>query len=395
MASGFVNDPVNDAWAAKFSKPNGTLETSQEGHLAFVPAGLPPSIAHDRALVRLLAAAERRVGELKGKCSRLKNPHVLMRAHLKREAVLSCRIEGTLASLDDLNRHEAFGSFGARDARDRLAEVINYVNALDESLEKIKDPDQKLDLEILRNAHKILMAGVRGHNTPGMFRNQQNWIVKGRAGRSSVVYAPPPPEKIAGLLRDLEGFLQTDGLTASPLIQCAIAHYQFESIHPFLDGNGRTGRLLVTLLLSKTGALPEPVLSLSSFFESHRTEYYRGLQRVSQKGKWGDWIRFFLLAIATQADEALASTDKLLYIQDKYASLLRDRNATSNAMRLMKDLFANPYTTIPWAQKSLKVTYPTAKHTVTALMEAGILEEIGVYGRRRTFVAPGIEKALE
>lgn len=393
MAPGFVNDPVNDAWAAKFSKPNGTLETSQEGCLAFVPAGLLPSIAHDRALVRLLAEAERRVGELKGKCSRLENPHILMRAHLKREAVLSCRIEGTIASLDDLNRHEAFG-ISARDAGDRLAEVLNCVSALDESLEKIRRPDQKLDLEILRNAHRILMHGVGHDKTPGLFRRRQNWIARGRAGRESVVYAPPPPEKIAGLLRDLEGFLQTDGLTASPLIQCAIAHYQFESIHPFLDGNGRIGRLLVTLLLSK-GVMPEPVLYLSSFFERHRAEYYQGLLRVSQKGKWGDWIKFFLLAIATQAGEALASIDKLLYIQDKYAALLRDRNAASNATRLVEGLFANPYTTIPRAQKSLNVTYPTAKRAVTALLEAGILAEAGAYGGRRTFVAPEIKEASE
>ena len=218
---GKYNEPTWDS--SKFTKPNGSFEANIDNQLTFVPNLLPPNISYDNELIMLLARAERKVGELKGKGDELKNSHILIRAYLKREAILSSKIEGTLASLEDLNKQEAVGNIGEKMAKSlRLREVINYVNALESALEEIKKPNHIIDLNVVKTAHKILMTRVRGHDkNPGEFRVQQNWIIETQ-GKQKIIYTPPPPEKILDLLKNLETFIQSEHKQTSALVQCAI-----------------------------------------------------------------------------------------------------------------------------------------------------------------------------
>ncbi len=387
------NEPV---WNLdEFTKPNGIFVSNQKNQITFLPTKLPPTIDYDGELIMLLAKAERKIGELKGKGNELANPNILIRAYLKREAVLSSKIEGTLASLEDLNRQEAIGNIG-KNEMDHLGlkEVRNYVDALENSLDKIKGGKQ-VDLDLLRDAHKKLLKGVRGEDKhPGRFRDGQNWIVKRQGTISEIIYTPPPPEKILELLNNLQTFFQADHDAISPLVQCAIIHYQFEAIHPFLDGNGRIGRLLLPLILYEKGLLPQPLLYLSAFFDKHREEYYNGLLEVSQKSRWSEWIKFFLQAFSSQADETIKNIQKLSDLRKKYVVTLKDRNASSNAIFLMEYLFNNPYITIPNAGKFLRITYPAAKNTVMALVNAGILKQTDIKFTSKVFLAEEIEENL-
>lgn len=381
---------------SKFTKPNGKLEASKDGQLAFIPRDLPPEVTYDQETIMLLAKAERKVGELKGKGSELENPHILIRAYLKKEAVLSSKIEGTLASLEDLNKQEAVGNIGKRDMEGlRLMEVINYVTALETSLDALQSPGRHVDLNILKEAHKKLMEGVRGHDkNPGQFRSQQNWIIKTQGTKREIVYTPPPPEMVIKLLENLEEFFQTNYENISVLMQCAIVHYQFEAIHPFLDGNGRIGRLMLPLLLYEKEILPEPLLYLSAYFDKHREEYYGGLLVVSQKSRWRDWIKFFLRAFIEQADEAIDNIQKLVVLMRKYKEILRKKNTSSNVVLLMEHLFANPYITIPRAMEFLNITYPSAKNAVMVLIEARILKQTNIRYKSKVFIAEEIEETL-
>lgn len=379
-----------------YTKPNGKFVTIGENQTAFVPVNLPPRVTYDREMIMLLSKAERMVGELKGKGGELENPHILLRAYLKRDAVLSSKIEGTLASLEDLNRHEAVGNILKKSQDDlRLFEVINYVNALEWALKKVRDENRDVDLHIVQEAHRILMTGVRGQEkNPGKLRNQQNWIVKERGRRSRVVYTPPPPSEVPNLLRNLEKFLQKDHSNIPVLLQCAMIHYQFEAIHPFLDGNGRVGRLLLPLILSRRGLLPEPLLYLSAFFDVHLKEYYDGLLEVSRKSRWSSWIKFFLHAFATQAKETINGIQKMVDLQKRYRNMLNDRNASGKTNMLMEKLFENPYVTITGAKKFLDVSYPTARSVIITLADAGILKKIDITHKSKLFVAWEIEDVL-
>ncbi len=399
MHTKFVKDDYNDQeWSNKnkFTKPNGIFEPNRQNHTTFVPTKLPPSFFYDHELVMLLAKAERKVGELKGKGSELSNPYILVRAYLKREAVLSSKIEGTLASLEDLNKHEAVGNIGKSESEHlRLREVLNYVSALEKSLAKIRDGKRKVDLDLIKEAHKELLTGVHGEDkSPGEFRKTQNWIVTIKGTTQEINYTPPSPEKIPELLDNLQAFFQTNHDSMSALIQCAIIHYQFESIHPFLDGNGRIGRLLLPLILYEKRLLPEPLLYLSAYFDKYQQEYYNGLLAVSQKSKWREWIKFFLKAFAEQADETIKSIQKLLDLQKKYKDVIRQQNTSSNVLLLAEHLFANPYITIPNAMKFLDVTYPTAKNVVMTLVNVGILTQTNIVYKSKVFLAEEIEENL-
>ena len=385
------NDPV-PADLKTYTKPNGRFVANSDNQLTFLPQDLPPQVTYDKEMIMLLAAAERSVGELKGKGGELENPHILLRSYLKREAVLSSRIEGTLASLDDLNRYEVVGSIGRRNADSlRLLEVINYVSALELALERVSEGGRDIDLGIIQETHKILMTGVRGQEkSPGEFRDRQNWIISGRR----VIFAPPPPEGIPALLRSLEGFILERHDDIPALVQCAMIHYQFEAIHPFRDGNGRIGRLLLPLILHRKGLLPEPLLYLSAFFERHSDEYYGGLLDVSRKSRWGRWIKFFLRAFAVQAEETIGGIQRLVELQRQYSRILHERNASGNAVLLMGRLFENPYVIVPDAKKFLDTSYQTANSAVTALVKAGILDRTDIVSRSRVFLAKGIGEAL-
>lgn len=379
----------------KFTKPNGSFKNVR-GQKTFIPKKIHPPMFYDSEFVMLLAKAERKIGELKGKSSGLENIQILIKGYLKREAVSSSKIEGTLASLEDLNKHEVLDNISKDDmANLRLVEVINYEKALKEALEQIKKPDQKIDLKILKTAHHRLMKGVRDQDKkPGEFRQQQNWIVKTKGVKQQIIYAPPHPEIISELLKDLEIFLQTEHEQILGLIQCAIIHYQFEAIHPFLDGNGRIGRLLLPLLLYKKNILPKPLLYLSAYFDKHKEEYYKGLLEVSQKSKWREWIKFFLRGFIEQADETIKNIQRLENLRRQYKEKFKKKKSNINAILLMEHLFANPYITIPKAVEFLDVTYPSAKKAVMTLVEMNILKQTSIFYKSKVFVAKEIELSV-
>jgi len=388
------NDLVWDT--SRFTKPNGIFDSNQQNQKTFIPHDLPPSITYDSEFIMLLAKAERKVGELKGKGDELANPHILIKAYLKQEAVLSSKIEGTLTSLEDLNKHEAIGNIGKDDADFlRLREVLNYVKALEVSMVAMRKGRQ-VTLDLIKNAHKMLLDNVRGEDkSPGEFRCKQNWIVRTTGRRSKIVYTPPPPEKLSVLLDSLQTFIQTTHDEIPVLVQCAMIHYQFEAIHPFLDGNGRIGRLILPLILYEKGLLPRPLLYLSAYFDRHLQEYYDELLDISRQSKWDDWIKFFLQAFAEQSDKTIKGIQKIADLQKSYKNLLRGQTRSSNALFLMEHLFENPYITIPGAAVFLKISYPAAKKTIMTLVDAGILNPVDIAHRSKVFLAKEIEAILD
>lgn len=379
-----------------FTKPNGTIVPNSEGYGAFVPKLLPPAFYYDNELIHLLSKAEVKIGELKGIGDFLNNPSTLIRRYLKREAVLSSKIEGTLASLSDVLQHEALGNITAKESqRLRLHEVLNYMTALEDNLKVIRKEHKPITLEMIKKAHGQLMLGVRGYDKkPGEFRTVQNWIVGyGQTAKNST-YTPPPPEYLDELLQNLENFLNNPPDNMPVLIQCAIIHYQFEAIHPFEDGNGRIGRVLISLLLSEKNILPQPLLYLSAYFEKNIKDYYKGLLSISQKSKWREWIKFFLRAIAEQAEITIQSIHALIRLQNAYKEQLKQIHASGSALHLLESLIETPYMTIPRAEKILSVTYPSAKNAVETLVKIGILEEIPMRYKSRVFRAAKIEEIL-
>ncbi|MBI3450764.1 MAG: Fic family protein, partial [Acidobacteria bacterium] len=261
--------------------PPGRKIRTPEGYAAFVPAPLPPDLIWTPALVSALSTADRSIGRLAGEGGRLPNPHLLIRPFVRREAVLSSRIEGTRATLGELLAAEA-GAVSDR-SPDDLREVANYVAALERGVKLLQK--LPLSLRLVRNLHGTLMQGVRGNQaTPGEFRRSQNWIGAPGADASRATYVPPPPDEMMTCLGAWEKFLHDRSLP--PLVHVALAHYQFEAIHPFLDGNGRVGRLMITLFLIERSILPAPLLYLSAFFEATRRDYYDHLRSVSERGAW-------------------------------------------------------------------------------------------------------------
>ncbi len=271
--------------AAPKHQPHGRRIRCPGGYRAYVPEPLPPRFEWSAGLAAALSAADRAVGRLAGEGRRLPNPHLLIRPFVRREAVLSSRIEGTQATLGELLAAEA-GAAVARSPAD-LREVANYVVALEYGVERLRT--LPLSLRLVRELHQRLMRGARGDAaTPGGFRRSQNWIGPAGCTLADATFVPPPPDRLMECLGAWEKFLHDD--TLPPLVHAALAHSQFEAIHPFLDGNGRVGRLLITLLLIAKGVLPSPLLYLSAFFEGTREEYYARLLGVTERGEWGEWL---------------------------------------------------------------------------------------------------------
>src|ERR1041385_1874428 len=275
-------------------------------YFAFVPAPLPPKFEWTPRLVRLLSEADRLVGKLAGEGGRLPNPHVLIRPFVRREAVLSSKIEGTQATLGELLAAEA-GAAVDRSPED-LREVGNYVVALEHGISRLKK--LPLCVRLTRELHEELMTGVQGHQAaPGRFRKIQNWIGKPGSTIATASYIPPPPGEVDPYLATWERFLHES--TLPPLVTIALAHYQFEAIHPFLDGNGRVGRLLITLFLIERQILPTPLLYLSAFFEASRRDYYDGLRAISERGAWNDWLEYFLLGVARMSEDVFSRATRI------------------------------------------------------------------------------------
>lgn len=359
------------------------------GYRAFLPPPLPPELTLDTRLIRKLSEADRAIGELAGLGRSLPNPHLLSRALMRREAVLSSRIEGTQASLSDLVLFEVEPDDAISDVR----EVYNYLQAVDHVL--AADRRLPVSLSLLREAHRILLTGTRGaHATPGEFRTSQNWIGRPGALLDTATYVPPPPERLWECLDSFEKFLHLRG-ELPPLIAIGAIHYQFEAIHPFVDGNGRVGRLLVVLLLVEWGLLPAPLLDLSAYIEPRRDTYYRGLLRVSMEGDWTGWLGFFLDVIAHQARDALCRARRLQDLREEHRARVASGRTSASALRLVDALFDVPMLTIPRAQDLLGVTHRAATTNIDRLVELGILTETRHGRRPRLFLAPEVLRALD
>lgn len=368
--------------------PAGRVMRTPKGYWAFVPNPLPPKIAYSPELASLLSRASQALGELSGLGSRLPNPHLLVAPYIRREAVLSSQIEGTQSSLSDLLLFEA--TEDARRVLPDVLEVRNYVNAMSYGLDRLAD--LPLSLRLVRELHRELMGGVRGEDkTPGEFRRSPNWI--GGANPSDAEFVPPPPDQMLEAIGDWEKFLHSENVIP-PLVACALLHYQFEAIHPFLDGNGRIGRLLITLFLCERGCLSQPLLYLSAFFVKNRDEYCRWLMRVSESGDWGGWISFFLRGVAEQASDASACSQRVLGLLDSTRERLQAHGATLTALLLLEHVFQNPFVTIPGVKRKLDVSYPTAKSAVECLEAARILAVLDDTRRPKTFWSEELFKVV-
>src|SRR5262245_15697348 len=371
-----------------FHVPNaGRVIMVPAGYAAFVPAPLPPDLTYAPRLVRALSQADAALSELSGLGRHLPNPHLLIAPYVRREAVLSSRIEGTRASLSDLLLDEAERE---RSEDADVREVRNYVTALEYGLERLRD--LPLSLRLVRELHERLMRGVHGDRaTPGEFRRSQNWIGPAGSTPVSAPYVPPPPDLMMEGLSNWERFLHDrDGFP--DLIHCAIMHEQFEAIHPFLDGNGRVGRLLITLFLVERGRLSQPLLYLSDYIEAHRQEYYDTLQRVRTEGDWLGWLQFFLVGVKETARAAAQQAGQLMDLRETYRSRLSRR---PNALRLLDALFMNPYLTAARAVQILGVSDPTARQALAVLQEDGLLSEVTGRLWRRVYLARPILEAIE
>ncbi len=369
----------------------GRLVKTPQGFWAFVPDPMPPEIELTWPLVSALSDADRALAELAGVGGTLPNPHLLIGPFLRREAVLSSRIEGTQASLSDLFFFEAAPK-QYREAYD-VREVAAYVEALEYGLKRIAT--LPLSLRFIRELHEHLMAGGRGGDrAPGEFRRVQNWIGPEGCTIDRATYIPPPPLEASSALEALEGFIHQPS-DLPPLIRLALMHYQFESIHPFLDGNGRIGRLLITLELSSEGLLPQPLLYLSEFFEQNRKEYYRLLLAVTTHGAWDKWIRFFLRGVADQSRDAIVRARKLLGLRQELRDKLQSARASALLLRLVDELFLYPAITMRRAASALQVTPRAAQLNLDKLIEAGVIEEVTGRERNRVYIARQIVEAIE
>lgn len=375
--------------ASRSPLPSGRWIQTLEGYEAFHPNPLPPKIEWTPRLVRILSQADLLLGRLAGEGKRLPNPHVLIRPFVRREAVFSSRIEGTQATLGELLAAEA-GAITER-SPDDLREVGNYVAALEHGIDRLKA--LPLSLRLVRELHEKLMTGVRGdHATQGHFRRTQNWIGRPGCTLNDASYVPPPPDALMEHLGQWESFLHDD--SQPPLLQAALMHYQFEAIHPFIDGNGRVGRLLITLLLCARGVLPEPLLYLSAFFEAARQEYYDSLRRVTEQGDWTGWIEYFLNGVARQCEDALSRAERI----NQQLSAWRDAFAGtgSKAPLLLIDLIgANPFLVPREAERRLGVAYNTIMRAIVSLEAGGVLSKVGNSRRNRVFCAKAILDILD
>jgi len=361
----------------------------QGSYAAFVPAPLPPKLDWTPRLIRVLSDADRLIGKLAGEGGRLPNPHILMRPFLQREAVLSSKIEGTQATLGELLAAEA--GVAVDRSPDDLREVGNYVVALEHGILRLTE--LPLCVRIIRELHEKLMTGVRGQQAmPGRFRKIQNWIGKPGSTLATASFIPPPPDNVETCLAAWEKFLHESDLP--PLVTIALAHYQFEAIHPFLDGNGRVGRLLITLFLIERQILPTPLLYLSAFFEAARRDYYDGLRGVSERGEWNEWLEYFLQGVARMSEDALSRAarinSKLIEWQKKVAG-----DSTNAPLRVVELLAANPFITAKGAAEKLGVAFTTAQRAIERLERLGIVKQSGDSKRDRVYCAKALLDILE
>lgn len=371
------------------TRPSGRSIRTPQGYTAFVPDPLPPTLEWTPVLTRALSDADRMIGQLAGEGGQLPNPHVLIRPFVRREAVLSSRIEGTRATLGELLAAEA--GVPVERSPDDLREVANYVKALEQGVKRLNT--LPLSLRLLRELHATLMTGVRGeHATPGEFRRSQNWIGPPGCTLANASYVPPPVEEMTECLGAWERFLHDRSLP--PLAQVALLHYQFEAIHPFLDGNGRVGRLLITLFLVEREILPTPLLYLSAFFEAARRDYYERLHGVTEHGDWESWLQYFLNGVARQSEDALGRAAKINQLLAAWRKAAAD-TSSKVPLRLVEALGVNPYITLTGAARQLKVAFTTVQRAAERLQKLGIVKEVSGQQRNRVYCATALLSILE
>ena len=355
------------------------------GYKAFIPNFLPPvpPIEIDAEMLTLLSEADRALGRLDGSTDALPNPDLFVFMYVRKEAVLSSQIEGTQASLIDVLEFES-QTLDPHKPQDAI-EVVNYIAAINYGLERLKS--LPISLRLIREIHGELMKGVRGGELqPGEFRISQNWIGSGGCSLAQATYVPPPPHEMIAVLDNLEKFLH-DSAPMPALIKMGLAHAQFETIHPFLDGNGRTGRLLITFLLCQQNILKRPLLYISYYFKKHRSEYYDRLQAVRDSGNWEGWLKFFLRGVYEVAQEAAATARDIVKMKEQHRQLVLDRlgRRAGGAMILLESLYFKPIFTVEYVQETTKLSYNNANKLVKDLSEIGLLQEITGNRRNRAF----------
>ncbi len=368
-------------------RTTGKLARIGSGELAFqafVPAPLPPEpplelTAADRALLERANQALRKLDDI---TSLLPNTSLFIYAYVRKEALVSSQIEGTQSSFADLLLFESAQVPGV--PLEDVREVSDYVAALDHGIRRLRG-GFPVSLRLVREIHSVLLRGGRGSNqTPGEFRRSQVWIGGSRPGNARFV--PPPPDRVVECMGALEKFLHCDPVAMPTLVKAALAHVQFETVHPFLDGNGRLGRLLITFILCAEGALSEPILYLSLYFKNHRQEYYDHLQGVRTHGNWEGWLRFFLQGVISTSEEAVTTTRRILALfENDRRQIEKLGRAVATTFRVHDHLQNKPITGIRDLQKELGLTYPTVASALVRMKKLRIVKELTGFKRNRVF----------
>jgi len=358
------------------------------GFKAFIPSPLPPipPVALDAELTRLLSEADRSLGRLDGIGSVLPNPDLFAAMYVRQEAVLSSQIEGTQSSLEDVLQFEVDAK-GADVPKD-VEEVVNYVRAMNFGIKRLEK--LPLSLRLIREIHAELLKGTRGaHRTPGEFRRTQNWIGSAGANLANATFVPPPVPEMKEALNKFEQFLHDDSLPV--LIHTGLAHAQFETIHPFLDGNGRVGRLLITFLLCERKILHRPLLYLSHYLKMHRAEYYDRLMAIRSDGNWDAWLKFFLRGVGEVSQEAIETARRIFALRDEHRQAINKSMGSSagSALRLLDYLYEQPIISVRLVEQHLKSSFVTANKMVEQFIKLDILNETtGRQRNRRYAYAP-------
>jgi Fic family protein len=366
----------------------GNYVKQPSGYRAFIPAPLPPDppVKMDAELTKLLSQADRVLGRLDGISSVLPNPDLFVAMYVRQEAVLSSQIEGTQSTLEDILQFEVDDK--SNDLPKDVEEVVNYVGAMNYGIKRLHE--LPLSLRLIREIHARLMEGVRGQNrTPGEFRKTQNWIGSAGADLNSATFVPPPVPDMHEALDKFEKFLHDESLPV--LIHTGLAHAQFETIHPFLDGNGRVGRLLITFLLCQRKVLHRPLLYLSHYLKAHRAEYYDRLMAIRNDGNWEAWMKFFLRGVEEVSEEAINTSRQIFGLREQHTELVNSSLSSSAAsgLRLLDYLYEQPIVNVRIVEKRLQSSFVTANKLVEQFVKLNILKETtgGQRNRRYSYVS--------
>jgi len=362
----------------------GRYARQRTGYAAFIPAPLPPDppLAFDGSLHAVLSRADQAVGRLDGVIQTVPNPNFFVYMYVRREAVLSSQIEGTQSTLEDLLAVELEPRPAWRTLPQDVDEVVRYVHAMNYGLARLSE--LPLSLRLITEIHRELLAGARGsHRLPGEFRRSQNWIGPENATLAEATFVPPPVHEMTRALGDFEHFLHDQTLPA--LVHAALAHAQFETIHPFLDGNGRVGRLLITFLLVHRGVLHRPLLYLSVYLKRNRAEYYDRLMAIRNSGDWESWLRFFLTGVAQTAEEAALTARAILSLREAHRRMVQEHTSGANALRLLDLLFERPLVNVNLVKARLGIAFVTANKLVEQFATLGVVDEITGRKRDRIF----------